>query len=97
MAQKFDEYMCNYFLAKSKLFKEYLTTALCSKNQSVCYLDESLGTTVISQDIRNCELLTDAQLFQEEIKLTRDGRNRYKVFCLTSLGKEMAQQTKEES
>jgi hypothetical protein len=96
MAQKFEEYMCNYLVTKSELYKKYLTTALDSKNQSVCYLDESLGTSVPSADIRMCELLADSQLFQEEIKLTRDGRNRYKLFFLTELGKEMAQQIKEE-
>ena len=46
-------------------------------------------------DIRNCEFLTDARLFREEVKLTIDGRNRYKLFYLTDLGKEMAQNTKE--
>ncbi len=36
----------------------------------------------------------DAGLFLEVIKVTRDGRNRYKVFYLTAKGKEMAQQIK---
>lgn len=55
-----------------------------------------MGSPVPSEDIRNCELLTDALLFREEIQHTRDGRNRYKLFFLTDLGMEMAQQLEEE-
>jgi hypothetical protein len=33
----------------------------------------------------------------EDIKLSRSGRNSYKVFCLTELGKQIAEQIKKES
>jgi hypothetical protein len=57
-------------------------------------LDESLGTTVPSENIKLYELLAEAGLFREEIELTRDGRNRYKLFTLTDAGKEIAEQIK---
>jgi hypothetical protein len=97
MTEKFEDYLCRYFQEQAGIFKRYLLAALESKDQNLNYLDQSLGTFIPSIDIRNCELLTDAHLFREEIKLTRDGRNRYKVFTLTILGTEMAKQVKEES
>ena len=75
----------------------YLLAALDSQEQNLCYLDMSLGTVLPSLDIKNCELLTEAGLFREEIKVTRDGRNRYKVFYLTDSGREMVEKIKEEN
>jgi len=40
--------------------------------------------------------LADARLFREEVKFTRDGRNSYKLFYLTDLGKEIAREIKED-
>jgi hypothetical protein len=97
MTEKFEDYLCKYFQQQAGIFKRYLLAALESKNVNLNYLDQSLGTFIPSIDIRNCELLTDAHLFREEVKITRDGRNRYKVFYLTILGTEMAKQVKEES
>ena len=88
--------MSKYIQDQTRVWKKYLLTALNRTNQYLSYLDERLGTSLQSTDIRNCELLTDALLFREEVKLTRDGRNRYKIFYLTDLGKEMAQRIKEE-
>jgi hypothetical protein len=79
------------------MFKIYLTAALNNQEQHLSYLNDSLGTPIPSVDIRNCEILTEAQLFREEIKITRDGRNRYKLFYLTDLGREMALKLREES
>jgi hypothetical protein len=97
MVQKFEDYMCKYILDQAGILKKYLLGALDNQDQYLSYLDMSLGTSVPSIDIRNCEMLTDAKLFRVEIKLTRDGRNRYEVFYLTDLGKEMAQQIRKES
>ncbi len=94
MSQKFEEYICKFVQEQSSIFKSYLLAALDSKEQCLFYLDSRLGTSLPSMDIRNCEFLADARLFREEVKLTMDGRNRYKLFYLTDFGKEMALRTK---
>jgi hypothetical protein len=43
-----------------------------------------------------CEVLVGANLLREEVKVTRDGRNRYKVFYLTEQGMELAKKIKQE-
>ena len=96
MVQKLQDYMCKYMQEQTESLKGCLLAALNSKEQYLSLLDESLGTTIPSKDIKLCELLTNAGLFREEIKLTRDGRNRYKLFYLTDTGKEMAEQIKAE-
>ena len=97
MTQKFEDFMCKYILTQTSILKKYLLAASDSQDQFIWYMDISLGTLIPSIDIKNCEVLTDAGLFREEIKLTRDGHNRYKLFYLTELGKEMTQQIKEDS
>lgn len=97
MSQKFEEYVCKYIQNQSGTLKAYLLATLDSKDQCLYYLDSRLGTWLPSMDIRNCEFLVDALLFREEVKLTQDGRNRYKLFYLTELGTELAKQMKEES
>lgn len=96
MAETLEEYMCKYIKKQTILLKGCLLAALEEKNKSLSLLDQSLGTPIPSQDIKLCETLTNAGLFRQEIELTRDGRNRYKVFCLTDLGKEMAEKIKKE-
>jgi hypothetical protein len=97
MSQKFEEYICKFAQEQSSVLKNYLIAALDSEDQCLYYIDNRLGTPIPSMDIRNCEFLTEAKLFREEVKLTIDGRNRYKLFYLTDLGKEMAKQIKDES
>ena len=97
MTQKFEDLMSKYIQDQSGILKRYVLAAQDSQDQYLCYLDMSLGTPLPSLDIKNCELLTDARLFREETKITRDGRNRYKLFYLTDLGKEVAQQIREDS
>jgi len=97
MSQKFEEYICKFIQYQSGILKSYLLATLDSKDQCLYYLDSRLGTSLPSMDIRNCELLVDARLFREEVKLTQDGRNRYKLFYLTDLGGELAKQMTEES
>jgi hypothetical protein len=97
MVENFQDFMCKYIKEQTSVFKKYLLAALDNQDQYLSYLDMSLGTPVPSIDIRNCEMLTDAKLFRVEIKLTRDGRNRYELFYLTDLGKEMAQRIRRES
>jgi hypothetical protein len=97
MSERFEDYICKFIKEQTDLFKRYLLAALDNQEQTLRFLDASLGTVIPSVDIRNCELLTDAHIFKEEVKITRDGRNRYKLFFLTDLGKDMAQQIREES
>ncbi len=97
MSQQFEQFICKFIQEQSNTFKSYLLAALDSKDQCLYYLESRLGTSLPSMDIRNCEFLTDARLFREEVKTTIDGRNRYKLFYLTDLGKEMALNAKNSS
>ncbi len=90
------DFMCKYIQEQTQALKGCLIAVLNSKGQYLSLLDESLGTSTRSEDIKMCELLVDSGLFREEIKLTRDGRNRYKVFYLTPRGVEMAEKIKVE-
>jgi hypothetical protein len=90
------DFMCQYMEEKSDPLKGCLLAALENKEGYLCLLVESLGTPVVSEDIRLSELLTSAGLFWAEEKLTRDGRNRYKLFHLTAAGREIAERTKSE-
>jgi hypothetical protein len=94
--EHFDEYICRFVQEHKEFLRRYVLNAYESKDQYVCYLDSSLGTPVPSEDIRNLEFLTEAKLFKEEIKFNRDGRNRYKMFVLTDMGRKMAKHLKAE-
>jgi hypothetical protein len=97
MSETFEDFMCKYIRGQIAVFKSYLLAALDSQDKYLYYLDVSLGTPLPSIDIKNCELLTEAGLFREEVKVTRDGRNRYKLFYLTDLGREMVEKIKEQN
>ncbi|MCW4030412.1 MAG: hypothetical protein NWE92_12295 [Candidatus Bathyarchaeota archaeon] len=94
MVEDLEDYMCRYIQQQTEPLKGCLLAILESREQYLSILDESLGTPIQSVDIKRCELLTDAGLMREDIKLTRDGRNTYKVFYLTDRGREIAQQTR---
>ncbi len=96
MSGNLQNLMCQFMEKKSDPLKGCLIAALKSKEHYLSLLDESLGSTIPSEDIRLCELLTDVALFREEIKLTRDGRNRYKLFYLTEKGTQLAEQIEQE-
>jgi hypothetical protein len=96
MVESLQDYMCRYMGEKSDSFKGCLLAALESKEQYLCILVESLGTPVPSDDLRYSELLTNAGLFREEDRITRNGRNRYKLFHLTDAGRQVAELTREE-
>ena len=49
-----------------------------------------------SSDLKNCQLLRDAQLFTEDVRISRNGRNTYKIYCLTDLGRKFAQSINKE-
>ena len=48
-------------------------------------------------DVKNCQLLRDANLFTEDTKVSRNGRTTYKIYCLTEEDKKTAQELREES
>lgn len=97
MSQKLQEHMCKYIQEQIEPLKGCLLAVLNSKEQYLNLLDESLGTPTPSMDLKLCEFLANAGLFREEIKLNRDGRNEYKLFFLTDVGKEIAMQIKKET
>jgi len=94
--QTLQDYMCRYMDEKSDELKGCLLAALENKDGYLCILVESLGTPVPSEDLNYSELLTKAGLFWEEEQITRNGRNRYKLFHLTDAGRRVAEQTKDE-
>jgi hypothetical protein len=96
MVENLQDYLCRYIQGQSDSLKGCLVAAYDSREHYLSLLDESLGTPVPSNDIRMCEVLVGANLLREEVKVTRDGRNRYKVFYLTDQGKEIAKKIKEE-
>jgi hypothetical protein len=96
MAEKLENYLSTYIKTRVGVFKKYLLAALTSKDQCVWYLEASEGMIIPSSDLKNCELLRDAQLFNEDTRISRNGRNTYKIFCLTELGKQIAGQLRKE-
>jgi hypothetical protein len=97
MPGKLGEYLSSYIQNREGVFKKYLLAALNNKDQCIWYLEASEGMLLPSSDLKNCELLRDAQIFHEDIRISRNGRNTYKIFCLTELGKQLADQIAKES
>jgi hypothetical protein len=94
--QTLQDYMCRYMDEKSDDLKGCLLAALESQEGYLCLLVESLGTPVTSDDLNYSELLTRAGLFWEDDRITRNGRNRYRLFHLTDAGRNIAERIKEE-
>ncbi len=97
MSQRLGEYLSEYIKGRVGVFKKYLLAALDNKDYGIWYLEANAGMMVPSSDLKNCELLRDAQLFREDMKVSRNGRNTYKLFYLTDLGKKIAEELKAES
>ncbi len=97
MSQRLGDYLSEYIKGRVGVFKKYLLAALDSKDQNIWYLEASEGMMIPSADLKNCELLRDAQLFLEDLKVSRNGRNTYKIYYLTDLGKKIAEDLKAES
>jgi hypothetical protein len=97
MSQRLGEYLSEYIKNRVGVFKKYLLAALDNKDQNIWYLEASSGMIIPSADLKNCELLRDAQLFREDIKVSRNGRNTYKIYFLTDLGRKFAEDLKTES
>ena len=97
MSEKFENYLTNYIKTRIGVYKKYLLAALDSKLGSIWYVEISEGTMMPTADLKNCELLRDAQLFTEDTKISRNGRTTYKIYTLTEEGKMIAQELKNES
>jgi hypothetical protein len=96
VTQNLEDYLCKYVQSQTGALKGCLLAALNDKDHCLSLLDESLGTPVSSVDLTLCEFLRTAGLFRGEVKLNRDGRNRYRFFYLTDTGVELAEQAKKE-
>jgi hypothetical protein len=96
MSKELEEYLSSYIQSRVGVFKKYLLAALNNKDQCIWYLESSEGMLAPSSDLKNCQLLRDALLFHEDIRISRNGRNTYKIYCLTELGKKMAAEIKKE-
>ncbi len=97
MSQKLGNYLCDYIRGRVGVLKKYLLAALDNPDHGISYLESSEGMVIPSSDRKNCELLRDAGIFREDIKLSRHSRNSYKLFYLTELGKQFAEELKQES
>jgi hypothetical protein len=78
------------------VFKKYLLASMENEDHCIWYLESTAGMLAPSSDLKNCQLLRDAQLFNEDTRISRNGRNTYKVYCLTELGKKFASDLKKE-
>ena len=96
MSGELGEYLSNYIQTRVGLLKRYLLAALDNKDHCIWYLESSEGRLAPSSDLKNCQLLRDAQLFNEDTRISRNGRNTYKIYCLTELGKKFAEAIKQE-
>jgi hypothetical protein len=96
MSEELKEYLSNYIQSRLGIFKRYLLAAIDNKGQCIWYLESTEGMLVPSADLKNCQLLRDAQLLNEDIRMSRNGRNVYKIYCLTELGKKFAEGIKKE-
>jgi hypothetical protein len=96
MSEELQEYLSNYIQSRVGLFKKYLLSAFNNKDQCIWYLESSEGMMAPSSDLKNCQLLRDAQLFTEDVRISRNGRNTYKIYCLTDLGRKFAQSINKE-
>jgi hypothetical protein len=97
MTEELKEYLSNYIQTRVGIFKKYLLAAFDNKDKCIWYLESSEGMLSPSSDLKNCQLLRDAQLFNEDVRISRNGRNTYKVYCLTDLGKKFVEALKKEA
>ena len=96
MSKNLGDFLSDYIKGRVGVFKKYLLASLENKDQCIWYLESSEGMLVPTSDLKNCELLRGAQLFNEDIRMSRNGRNTYKIYCLTEKGKKIAEEIKEE-
>ena len=96
MTEELGAYLSSYIKTRVGVFKKYLVAALDNTDHCIWYLESTEGMLTPSSDLKNCQLLRDAQLFHEDVRISRNGRNTYKIYCLTELGKKLAEEIKRE-
>jgi hypothetical protein len=96
MSEELERYLSSYIQSRVGVFKKYLLAALDNKDHCIWYLESTEGMLVPSSDLKNVQLLRDAQLFTEDVRMSRNGRNTYKIYCLTELGLKLANEIKKE-
>jgi hypothetical protein len=96
MTEELCAYLSSYIKTRVGVYKKYLLAALDNKDNCIWYLESTEGMLTPSSDLKNCQLLRDAQLFNEDTRISRNGRNTYKIYCLTELGKKIAEEIKKE-
>jgi hypothetical protein len=96
MSEELGRYLSSYIQRRVGVFKKYLSAALDNNDQCIWYLESTEGMLVPSSDLKNCQLLRDAQLFTEDLRMSRNGRNTYKIYCLTQLGMKLAREIRKE-
>jgi hypothetical protein len=97
MSIKFETFLCDYLKGRVGIYKKYLLALLDNKEGCVWYLLYSEGMIVPNSDLKNLELLRDAGLVREDTRISRNGRNTYKLFFLTDNGRKIAEEMKAES
>jgi hypothetical protein len=96
MSEELGRYLSSYIQSRVGVFKKYLLAALDNNDHCIWYLESTEGMLVPSSDLKNCQLLRDAQLFNEYIIISINGRNTYKIYCLTELGMKLAVEIRKE-
>jgi hypothetical protein len=98
MSEKLGVYLTGYIQGRVGEFKTYLLSALDNRDQCLCYLESNEGMIAPISDMKNCELLRDAQIFTEDTKVSNEnGRTYFRFFHLTELGRKFAMELKQES
>lgn len=97
MSLKFESFLCDYLKGRVGIYKKYMLAVLDNKEGCIWYLEYSEGMIVPNSDLKNCELLRDAGILREDTRVSRNGRNTYKIFYLTDAGKKITEEIKSES
>ena len=95
MVDELEKYLFDYMNNRVSALKQYLLTALDKQRPGQFFQKPFEEAKKQSLDLKNCEFLKDAGLFAEIPCSLRD-QIRYRVFHLTSEGKQLAMELKQE-
>ena len=86
MSVAFETYLCNYIKSRIGIYERNMLAALDNEDGCIQFLNCREGVFIRNSDLKNCELLREAGLFTEDIKLSSHGRSSYRLFHLTGVG-----------